>query len=152
MTARFRELYGAGPGHLVGVVASFALGAYALVRFLGSGPVLDLVIWLAAAIALHDFALFPAYSALDRVAGRALRSDGAGPRLVNHLRAPSLISALLFLVYFPLILGLDSGLFEKTTSARTSGYLGRWLLVSAGLFAASGLIYAIRLIKERQKT
>lgn len=151
MTARrFRALYGAGPLHLVGVTASFTLGAYALVRFLGSGPVLDLVVWILAAVLLHDFVLFPAYSALDRVVTSVLGGGERNPRLLNHLRVPSMLSALIFLVYFPLILGLDSGLFTKTTAASAGPYLGRWLLVSAGLFVLSALLYLVRLVRRRR--
>jgi len=147
---RFRALYGAGPLHLLGVAASFTLGAYALVRFLGSGPVLDLVVWLLAAVALHDFVLFPAYSALDRVLSSALGGGEERPRLINHLRVPSMLSAVLFLVYFPLILGIDRGLFAKTTGASVAPYLGRWLLVTAGLFVLSALLYLGRLARRRR--
>lgn len=151
MTARrVRALYGAGPLHLLGVIASFTLGAYALVRFLGSGPVLDLLVWLLAAVALHDLVLFPAYAALDRVATAALPGGEEKPRLINHLRVPSLLSALLFLVYFPLILGIDSRLFAQTTGASAAPYLGRWLLVSAGLFVLSALLYLGRLVRRRR--
>ncbi len=87
---------------------------------------------------LHDAIAFPLYTALNRLAlGRARRS-------VNHVRVPALLSGFAFVVYFPLILGLGDGRYERATSLSQDVYLGRWLLLCGAMFAVSALLYAVR--------
>jgi hypothetical protein len=142
-----RERYGAGPAHLIGGLLVLVLGVYALTRFLSAGPVLDLVLWILGAVLLHDLVLLPAYTALDRALQGATRRV---PRLLNHLRVPTVLSGLVFLVYFPLILALRPELFRATTGLGTGPYLGRWLLITAGLFLVSALVFVVRLVRERR--
>lgn len=141
-----RERYGAGPGHLIGGVLVLVLGVYAFARFFSAGPVLSLIVWILGAVLLHDLVLFPAYTALDRALQGATRRT---PRLLNHMRVPSVLSALVFLVYFPLILALRPAVFRATTGLGTGPYLGRWLLITAGLFLVSALVYVVRLVRGR---
>jgi hypothetical protein len=153
MRSRFRYEYGAEPLHLIALVASLLLCAYALLRITeipGGGRVL---IWLAAAALLHDLVALPLYSALFRIAdgaaARAIPTRAARMAALNHVRVPAAVSLLLLVVYSPLILRLDSERFQGTTGLGVDPYLGRWLLLSAALFLASGVIYAVRLRRGR---
>lgn len=177
---RFRYEYGAGPLHLLSVLACFGVAGFVALRVLDGavGAPLNFLIWFVAAIAAHDFVIFPLYSAVGalglRAAGvhRALPADerrlvlGRGeegwsvgapdetraPSRVaamglNHVRVPALLSGLLFLVWFPLILGLSEEKYRLATGFGTEGYLGRWLLLSGALFGLSGLAFAVRLAR-----
>ncbi len=148
-----RRIYGQGPLHLLAVLAGLALAGASLVHFADSGPVRSLVLWFGGAIVLHDLVLFPAYSLLDRFVSRSASSRGVEARparpAVNYLRIPTVLSAVLFLVYFPLILGLSSHTYRAYTSLDPNVYLGRWLLISGVLFALSALVYAVARIRAR---
>jgi hypothetical protein len=87
----------------------------------------------------HDLVLLPFYSLLDRLGERA-----APPGPVNYVRVPLALSALLFLVWFPLILGLSDAAFTEVAGLAPEGYLQRWLGLSALLFGGSALLYAVR--------
>ena len=130
--------YGAGPLHLLSHLAALALAAYAFTRIFAGVQPWNVVLWFAGALVLHDAIAFPLYTALDRL---ALRSRG---RAVNYVRVPALLSALSFIVFAPLILGLGDGRYERATTLSQDIYLGRWLLLCGALFAASGLLYAVR--------
>ncbi len=139
-----RRLYGAGPLQLLALVASFALAAAGLSRLLDAGTATrNVALWLIGAVIAHDLVLFPLTALLDRIAGRAPRARGVPA--VNYLRVPVLISGLLFLVWFPLILGLSQRRYETATRLSTDVYLPRWLAITGVLFAASALLYAVRL-------
>ncbi len=145
---RLQRRYGAGPVHLLLLAASFAIAAAAFVRFFDPGSNgANIVIWFLGAIVFHDFVLFPLYSLVDLIAGRALSSSSFRPRVSprNHVRVPAALSALLFLVYFPLILQLNSSTYHAASGMSPRGYLGRWLLITGVLFAASAMVYAVRL-------
>jgi hypothetical protein len=135
---RLRRAYGAGPLHLLSHVAALALAAYAFTRVFAGGQPWNVVLWFAGAVLLHDAIAFPLYTALNRLAlGRAGRS-------INHVRVPALLSALTFIVFFPLILGLGEGRYERATTLSHDVYLGRWLLLCGAMFAVSALLYALR--------
>jgi len=137
-----KRLYGASPVHLLAHVAAFALVAWALAQFLdlrGAGRVL---VWLLAAAILHDFLLLPVYSLLDRAERALIR----GPE-VNYLRVPAGISALLLLVFFPVITGRGSATYAGVSGIAYEGYATRWLLVTVGLFLLSGAVYLVRVTR-----
>ena len=149
MRERFRYEYGAEPLHLIAVAASLLLCGYALLRITevpGGGRIL---IWLVAAALLHDLVALPLYSALFRLthgaASRAIPDRAAMLTALNHVRVPAALSLLFLVVYAPLILRFDPERYEGTTGLGVDGYLGRWLLISAGMFLISGVVYAIRL-------
>ncbi len=149
MRDRFRYEYGAQPLHLIATATSLLLCGYALLRITqipGGGRIL---IWLVAAALLHDLVALPLYSGLSRLAqgtaDTAIGSRAAALMALNHVRVPAGLSLLLLVVYFPLILRVDPDRFMDTTGLSVDGYLGRWLLISAGLFLISGVVYAIRL-------
>ena len=145
----FRRAYGAGPIHLVAVLASAAVAAYALARVLDLvGDPQRLVLWLLGAIVAHDLVLFPLYALMGAIATRAIVPERHRSRLrvaaLNHLRAPALLSGLLLLVWFPLIAAKAPRTFMHATGLDVGVYLDRWLLATAVLFAGSALLFAVR--------
>ncbi len=146
MTA-FRRRYGASPLHLLLVLASFALAAYAGVRLL-KGDTLGVALWFVGAALLHDLVLLPLYAVTDRAAQHLFREipgQGQGqPRSsVNHVRVPLFVSGLLLLVWWPLILGLVDR-YTAYTGLPADGFLERWLLITAALFVVSAAILVVR--------
>jgi hypothetical protein len=148
-----RRWYGASVFHLLLMAGSFALAGYAGVRLLG-GDAVGVVVWFVGAAVLHDLVLVPGYTLVDRgwraVAVRLARTGRGGQhgdrvpvRLINHVRVPAVLSALLFAVYFPLILGPSDAYLSKS-GLPGHPFAGRWLLVCAVLFAASAVIGAVR--------
>jgi hypothetical protein len=150
---RFRSLYGAGPLHLLTLVASFAIAGAAVVGwFQRPRDVVNVLEWFAAAIVIHDLVLLPLYSLLDRIAFGGLRKRADGerrpvlPGLVNstpYLRIPAILSGLLLAVFFPVILGLGEQTELSASGIAESGYLARWLLATGVMFAVSGTAYAV---------
>ena len=63
-----------------------------------------------------------------RAAPRGLRHPDVP--VINHIRAPALISGLLLLVYFPLILGAAPDEYLRATGHHLHGYARNWLLIS----------------------
>jgi Na+/melibiose symporter-like transporter len=141
----FRNRYGSSPLHLLGHLAAFAVAVWAVGQILDGGTVVNWIAWFFGAALLHDLVLLPFYSLLDRILGLSAR-HGSRRRaaLRNHVRAPAAISGVLLLVYFPLILGLSSTNYRNDTGHSLSGYTRNWLLITAGLFVASALVYAVR--------
>ena len=62
---------------------------------------------------------------------------------------PALLSALLLIVFAPLIFGADTPDFEATTGLTPPDYLARWLLATAAMFVISALVYALSLRRGR---
>jgi hypothetical protein len=135
-----RTRYGASPIHLVAHLVLLPLALWALLQVLEIRRAEYVIGWLIGAVIVHDLVLLPAYSALDRLAMRA--APGAA---VNYVRVPAGFSALLALVFFPVISDHGDQAFHHVTGMHFEGYLGRWLLATAVLFAASGLIYLVRM-------
>lgn len=133
-----RERYGASPLHLVLHVALFAAFAWVALQVVDAREAQNILLWFVAAIVLHDLVLLPFYSTIDRVARRGVR----GPA-VNYVRIPFALSGLLLLLFFPPILGRNEDSFARVAGVEPSGYLERWLLVTAGLFAASAVLYVL---------
>jgi hypothetical protein len=145
----FKRRYGENPLHLLGHLAAFAIAAYALAQVLGGSAPVNFAAWFVGAALLHDIVFLPLYSLLDRIAHHGARRARVGAPssvpLINHLRAPALISGLLLLVYFPLILGPAGRTYRAATGHGLDGYLRNWLLITAALFVASAVVYAVRL-------
>jgi len=85
MGQSFRRAYGAGPLHLLALIASLLIAGAAVAGWFDSaGSTVHLIlIWFVGAIIGHDLVLLPLYSLLDRVAFGALsgraRAGAAGP-------------------------------------------------------------------------
>ena len=134
-----RARYGAGPLHLVLVLAAVALAGAAALQVAPDPLRLRYVAWFVGAVLLHDLVLFPLYALLDRSATAAV-----GPGAVNHLRVPALLSGLLLLVFAPVVLQRGEPAFEAASGLTQDAYLGRWLAITGLLFAGSALLYALR--------
>jgi hypothetical protein len=134
-----RARYGASPLHLLAHLAALALAAWALLQALQLGGAERIVLWLVGAVLLHDLVLWPAYTTLDRLARR-----GRPVAWANYVRVPVGVSALLLLVFFPVMCGKGDATYMRVSGERWEGYAGRWLLVSAALFLVSGALYLAR--------
>jgi hypothetical protein len=144
---RLGRWYGASPWQALAMAFCFALAGYAAVRLL-AGRTLAVALWFVGGALLHDLVLVPLYSAADL----AVRSHAphAVP-VVNHLRVPVVLSGLLFLVWFPLILRRPPS-YSGASGLSDDVYLGRWLVITAVLFACSVLVYAVRWTAHRQSS
>ena len=131
MTAR----YGASPLHLLAHLIALPLVAWALLQIAERGDATRILIWLALSAVVHDLVLLPFYGLLDRAGQRAARPA------INYVRVPAMLSGLLLLVFFPVISGKGEGAFHGVSGLDYDGYLARWLLITAALFAVSGLVY-----------
>jgi hypothetical protein len=142
----------AAPLRTLLLLASFAVTAYAGVRLLDGADALGVVLWFAGAALLHDLLLVPLYSAADRAAQRVLRRRGAaGPSpAVNYVRVPAFVSGVLLLVWFPLITGPPER-YAAYSGLPSGGFGTRWLLLTAGLFAASAAVAAVRTPLSRRR-
>jgi hypothetical protein len=149
----FRRRYGASPLHLLAHLVGLAIAAFALTRIFSGGDVKVLLLWYLGLAIAHDLVFVPAYIGLDRVFRAAIarlpRPIRTGPPVINHVRAPAVISALLLIIYFPLITRRNRGWYFELSGHYLTHYLGTWLSISAVLFLASGLIYATRVIRAR---
>ena len=133
-----RDRYGASPLHLLAHLVLLPLVAFALLQIAERGDATRILIWLALSAVVHDLLLLPFYGVLDQAAQRATG------RAVNYVRVPLLLSGLLLLVFFPAISGKGNGAFHGVSGLGYDGYLARWLLITAALFALSGAAYLVR--------
>jgi hypothetical protein len=138
--ATLRRRYGASTVHLAAHVVALAVAVYAVSEVLQPrySRGLNFLVWLVGGAIVHDLVLVPAYSLLDRAA-RALPTA-----VLNHIRFPAAISGAMLLVYWPLILVRADGNHVRATGQHVEGFAARWVMVTAGLFLASALVYAAR--------
>ncbi len=156
----FRRLYGSHPLHLLALIAGFALFGYVILTIkpvtLWNGRVWwqSIVVWFAAAIIVHDLVLFPIYALIDRVllrtTRRAPRPEPAGVSVLNYLRVPLLGSGLTLLVFLPGIIEQGAPTYLAATGQTQEPFLGRWLLLTAAMFAVSAVAYAVRIAGRRR--
>ncbi len=156
---RFRAVYGSNPLHLLTLIAGFALFGYVLATIKPStlwNPNTwwqSILVWFAAAIVAHDLVLFPIYSLVDRilVAGSRLRPrvELSVPAL-NYVRIPAMGAALTLLVFLPGIIQQGAPVYAAATGQTQEPFLGRWLLLTAAMFATSAVVYAIRMVAARR--
>jgi hypothetical protein len=150
---RLRSWYGAGPLHFAAMAACFAVAGYVLPRIIGARNPGQIALWFIGALVLHDFVLFPAYAALDRLGGwLATRSRSVPVPWINHVRAPLVLSGLVLLVWAPLVLRLRPEPYESASGLSPSPYLGRWLVVTALLWGGSAVVYGARVVRERRRS
>lgn len=139
-----RSRYGAGPLHLVLLLASFGLAGAAALEIAPDPLRLRYLAWFLGAVLLHDLVLVPAYTLLDRgataVVGPRSRVRGA----INHLLVPALLSGLLLLLFAPVVLQRSEPAFGTASGLTQDVYLGRWLAITGVLFAASAALYLLR--------
>lgn len=158
---KFVRFYGANPLHLLALGFAFTLIGYVVyvagIQSFWNRDVWwqSIAVWFAGAVIAHDLVLFPLYALADRslrAGADAIR--GRTPRLatspLNYVRVPFLGTALTFVLFFPGIIQQGSEAHRAATGLTQEPYLGRWLLLSAALFGASAVIYAIRLASSRR--
>ena len=150
-----RNLYGAGPLHLLALIASLLICGAALVGWFddsGTGSE-QILVWFVGAIIGHDLVLLPLYSLLDRIASgggppvnpvarAAVVAPARSPGWV-YVRIPALLSGLIGLVFAPEILRLGNSTFRAASGMTQDIYLSRFLLICGVLFAGSAVAYAV---------
>ena len=158
MSARWRsvfhDVYGSCPLHLLTMAAGFALLGYVVATV---KPMTlwnphswwqSIAVWFAAAVIAHDLVLFPIYALADRIlwarAGRR-RVRRLPVSVRNYLRIPALGSGLTLLVFLPGIIGQGASTYLAATGQTQQPFLGRWLLLTAAMFATSATVYLLRL-------
>ena len=143
---RITRWYGANPLHLLALLGCFALAGYAAFQLVPPRPA-GVAAWFAGAVIGHDLVLMPLYAIADRsVLAAARHRTPAMPAVpwINYLRVPAGLSALLFLLWFPLILRLTTS-YQLSTTLSPDPYLWHWLAVTGALFLLSATAYAVRL-------
>jgi hypothetical protein len=155
---RYRAFYGSHPLHLLIMLAGFALLCY-IVWTIRPATLWNprvwwqsIAVWFAGAVILHDLVLFPLYAFADRLltipTGRRRQ-----PRIaaLNYLRLPALGSALTLLVFLPGIIEQGKPTYLAATGQTQDPFLGRWLVLTAAMFAVSAIMYAARLAVTRRR-
>jgi hypothetical protein len=159
LSRRFAAIYGSGPLHLLTMLSGFALLGYVLATFKpatlwNSGTWWQsIAVWLAAAVIAHDLLLFPLYALADRALfarARAVRRPNVSAR--NHIRVPALGAGLTLLIFLPGIIQQGAPTYQAATGQTQQPFLGRWLLLTAAMFAVSASCYAARLAVARYRT
>ena len=150
---RLAEWYGASPWHLLALLAGFAVSAYAVTRVPSLDVLVTIGLWFAGLLVLHDLVLFPIYAGLDNVGSFVRWAFNRTPRVpwVNHVRFPTVWSALLLLAWFPLVLRVSPG-FRSASGRSDHPFLWHWLLVAAVLYIGSAALFAVRVRLARGKT
>ena len=150
---RFTRLYGASPWHLLAMLALGAVTAYVVSRLLDDPALIRIAIWFVGAAVVWDLVLGPLYAVADaawRPASRRLRVRGVRP--LNYVRVPVLLSSLLLLLYAPLVLQRSEGVYQAKSGLSQDPYLGRWLGITAVLFALSAVAYAVAVVRAGRRS
>jgi len=137
--------YGASPWHLAVLLALFAVTAYVASRLLGDPVALRIAVWFLGAAVVWDLVVGPLLALADRVLRRALPRSA-----LNHVRVPALLSALLLVMFAPLVLQRSEQVYRAKTGLLQDPYLDRWLVVTGVLFAASAVLWAVRRVAARR--
>ena len=123
---------------LLAYLTLLPLCGWALLEMLDGRAAERIAIWLVACVVVHDLVLFPLYSGADR----GLRRLAGGA--INYVRVPAALSVLMLVVFWGTISGAGERAYQATSGQTFDGHAGRWLLVSAALFAGSGLLYLLK--------
>ncbi|MGV8871392.1 MAG: hypothetical protein ACOH2Q_02610 [Rhodococcus sp. (in: high G+C Gram-positive bacteria)] len=149
----FRARYGAGPLHLAVTACCLALAGVVVLTI--GFPALwnsdvwwqSIGLWFVGAAVVHDAILFPMYALLDQALVARLG------RFVNAVRIPALGAGLSLLLFAPGIFSQGGETYEAATGLTQEPYAMRWLLLVAGMFAASAAFYggreALRTLRAR---
>jgi hypothetical protein len=109
----------------------------------------SIAVWFAAAIIAHDLVLYPIYALADRLLVATRRDPRPGSRVpvLNYIRVPALGAGLTLLVFLPGIIEQGAPTYRAATGLTQEVFLGRWLLLTAAMFAISAALYAVRLVR-----
>ena len=155
LLSKYRDFYGTHPLHLLTMLAGFALLGYVIATIkpqtLWNPQVWwqSIAVWFAAAIIAHDLVLFPLYALADRLLtmpGERRREREPSVRALNYIRLPAIGTALTFVVFLPGIIKQGAFTYEAATGQTQEPFLGRWLLLTAAMFALSAMAYAIGVV------
>ncbi|OBH58553.1 hypothetical protein A5687_21345 [Mycobacterium mantenii] len=162
MRSAFRRIYGSHPVHLLTMIAGFTLLGY-VVLVIKPDTLWNphawwqsIIVWFAAAVIAHDLVLFPVYACADRLLSRGsatpspVRAEAAVP-VLNYLRVPALGAGLTLLVFLPGIVEQGATTYHAATGQTQEPFLGRWLLLTAAMFAVSAAGYGLRLAMVRRR-
>jgi hypothetical protein len=137
------------------MLAGFAVAAYVVTRILGQSGWKGIFLWFVVCLVGHDLIGWPVYALADRTLTRfQARDQTRRPRVVpwiNHVRAPTVVSAVLLGMFSPLIFRLENARYEGITGFSENVYLTNWLVVTGILFAGSAAIYVLRLGLARKR-
>jgi hypothetical protein len=156
---RFSAIYGSHPLHLLTMVSGFALLGYVVATFTPAtlwNPGTwwqSIAVWFAAAVVGHDLLLFPLYALADRVLSTRTGRRLGHPKLLarNYIRVPTLGAGLTLLIFLPGIIEQGGATYQAATGQTQQPFLGRWLLLTAAMFALSALAYVARLVAARRQ-
>ena len=145
----FQCRYGASPLHLAAHILCFAIAAFALDRIFIGGDLRVLLVLYVGFVIAHDLIFVPAYTGLDRLFRATIARlpplrTSKGVPVINHVRAPVVISALLLIIYFPLITRRSDGAYFALSGHHLTHYLRNWLLITLALLLCSAAIYMVR--------
>jgi hypothetical protein len=150
--AEFGSKYGSNPAHLILLVIAAVVAGYAVIHWLQAPTPIRLLVWFAAALIGHDLIAAPLYIGVDKLLIRAVAGADPGPVIsrwrraaINHLRFPLFVSVLTFAMWYPLILRRSDAVYFNASGQHEDRYLGNWLIVVAGLFIGSLIIFLVRL-------
>jgi hypothetical protein len=132
---------------LLSLIACLAFAGYVVTRILSGPEGIRILVWFAGAAVAHDLVLWPLYAVADRGAVVAARRyPDRLPRVpwVNHVRVPTILSAVLLAVSFPLVFRWSEPAYHTASGLTESPYLGRWLLLTGVAFGFSAVLYAFR--------
>lgn len=151
----FSRRYGASPLHLLAHLVGFAIVAFAFDRIFSGGDVKVLLVWYLGFAIVHDLVFVPAYTGLDRlfratITRVPLRANTSIP-VINYVRVPVVISAILLIIYLPLISQRNEAWYFSLSGHYLARYLLNWLLITAALLLGSALIYAARVAHARAR-
>jgi hypothetical protein len=156
-STRFAAIYGSHPLHLLTMLSGFALLGYILATFTPAALWnpdswwQSIAVWFAAAVVLHDLVFFPLYALADRFLSAGRRPGQGLPKVLarNYIRVPALGAGLTLLIFLPGIIEQGGPTYQAATGQTQQPFLGRWLLLTAAMFATSAICYAIRLVAAR---
>ena len=150
--AEFGSKYGSNPAHLILLIIAAVVAGYAVIQWLHAPTPIRLLVWFAAALIGHDLIAAPLYIGVDKLLIRAVAGADPGPVIsrwrraaINHLRFPLFVSVVTFVMWYPLILRRSDAVYFRASGQHQDRYLGNWLLVVAGLFIGSLIIFLVRL-------
>ena len=122
--------------------ALLTLGVFRLVTQLDGGELLALVLWLGAAVAVHDGLIAPA------TIGTGLLLTRVPPRPRRYLQGALIVGALITVIALPLI-GRE-GTQPRSKAILLRDYASNLSLLLAITAAVAVLLYALRMVRDRR--
>jgi hypothetical protein len=156
--ARFTRSYGSGPGHLLLMLAGFAIVASVVATMKPTSLWnpnswwQSIAVWFVVAVIAHDLIAFPVYALADRILVRSTRrTKPAGVSPINYVRLPAMAAALTFVVFLPGIIEQGGPAYQAATGQTQDPFLARWLWLTATFFGASAIAFGVRVLLARRR-